>query len=254
MRVLITGASMGIGEAFANVFAEHGHDLVLVARSERRMENLAEKLRTKFKVAVDVIALDLSKMENIDTLVARLQGQPIDCLVNNAGFGAAGEFTKTDWSREHEMIELNISALTYLTKIFAGQMKERRQGRILNVASTAAFQPGPRMAVYFATKAYVLSFTEAVAHELKGSGVTLTALCPGPTSSNFVEAAQITTEKIFNSGTMPTAEEVARYGYQSVMAGKTVAIHGWMNLVLAQSNRLTPRRWVRAITGWLLRA
>ena len=243
---LVTGASLGIGRAFAEVLAENKCDLVLVARSEDKLNDLAKTLRSDHGVNVHVIAKDLSELRSIEALVAELTEKKIkiDYLVNNAGFGLLGFFTETDWEAEHRMIELNITALTYLTKIFAREMTKRGSGRILNVASTAAFQPGPKMAVYFATKAYVLSLTEALANELQGSGVTITALCPGPTESGFQTAAKIKDEPLFNRMKPASSEEVARFGYGAMMKGETIAVHGLLNKIGAKTVGFFPRKMV----------
>src|SRR5206468_12638550 len=169
---------------------------------------------------------------------------PIEVLVNNAGFGLGGEFAETEVTRELEMIQVNIAALTHLTKLFLPAMIRRRSGRILNVASTAAFQPGPLMAVYYATKAYVLSFSEAIADELRDSGVTVTALCPGPTDTGFAVAARLESSRLFNMAKPMSSAAVARVGYEAMKRGKRVVIPGMRNKLLAQSIRVTPRRMV----------
>ena len=177
---LITGASSGIGLDLARLFAKDGHDVVLVARSEGKLREIAAELERDFGMTAHVIVADLAKPDAPQTLVAQLPVD-VDVLVNNAGFGVLGPFVETDLAKELEMIQVNVVALTHLTKLLLPPMVARRRGRVLNVASTAAFQPGPLMAVYYATKAYVLSFSEAIADELRDSGVTVTALCPGPT-------------------------------------------------------------------------
>jgi short-subunit dehydrogenase len=246
---LITGASGGIGYELAQQFARHHHNIVLVARSETKLQQLAQELRATHQVQVTVIPKDLSLPQAVTEVYAELQAKniPIEYLVNNAGFGHFGHFVKNDWTKEAQMINLNIPALTHFTKLCARDMVQRRSGRILNVASTAAFQPGPLMAVYYATKAYVLSFSEAIANELQGTGVTVTALCPGPTESGFLEAAALNDSKLFKDKKLPTAAEVAGYGYQAMMAGKTVAIHGTMNWLMANSVRFSPRKMVTAM-------
>jgi short-subunit dehydrogenase len=246
---LITGASGGIGYELAKQFARYQHNLVLVARSEAKLNQLAEELRAVHRVQIAVIAQDLSQPQAVTSIHASLKAQNItvDYLVNNAGFGDFGFFVETDWAKEEQMINLNIMALTHFTKVFVQDMVQRRSGRILNIASTAAFQPGPLMAVYFATKAYVLSFSEAIANELQGTGVTVTALCPGPTDSGFLEAAALEGSKLFKGKKLPSSAEVAAYGYRAMMSGKTVVIHGTRNWLLANSARFAPRKLVTAL-------
>lgn len=246
---LVTGASSGIGFELANVLAREKHDLVLVARSVDKLSALAADLINKYGTKVTVMANDLSKEEAPWQVFTQLKKENItvDILVNNAGFGDFGPFAETSWEKEKQMIDLNITALTELTKLFLDGMISRRYGRIMNVASTAAFQPGPFMAVYYATKAYVLSFSEAIANELQGTGVTVTALCPGPTESGFVKAAALDDSKLFKNKKLPASREVAEYGYKAMMKGKTVAIHGTMNWIMANSVRFTPRKLVTAV-------
>lgn len=245
--VLITGASSGIGLELARECARHGHDLVLVARRADRLEEAAAELRER--VQVEVVVSDLSQLNACQALYDRLAEREIavDYLVNNAGFGLYGPFVEGDADRQQEMIALNIAALTQLTRLFAADMRARRRGHVLNVASTAAFQPGPMMAVYFATKAYVLHFSEAIDNELKGTGVGVTALCPGSTESEFAETAQADRSLIFTMRTLPTSADVARYGYRVMMGKKRVAVHGLLNKFLVQTVRLTPRNLVTAI-------
>lgn len=247
--VLITGASGGIGWELAGVCAREGHDLVLVARSIDKMNELAASLTNRYGCKVIAIAKDLSLHDSPAEIFSRLQQENIrvDILVNNAGFGEYGLFTETRWNKEAQMIDLNIRALTELTKLFLPSMTGNKYGRIMNVASTASFQPGPLMAVYFATKAYVLSFSEAIANELQGTGVTVTALCPGPTESGFKKAASLEDSKLFNEKKVPSSLEVAEYGYKEMMKGSTVAVHGIKNRIMAASVRFTPRRLVTAV-------
>ncbi|MEC8137374.1 MAG: SDR family oxidoreductase [Pseudomonadota bacterium] len=245
--VLITGASSGIGLELARECTRHGHGLVLVARRADRLEEAAAELRER--VQVEVVVSDLSERNACQALYDRLDEREIevDYLVNNAGFGLYGPFVEGDAARQQEMIALMIAALTQLTRLFAADMRARRRGRVLNVASTAAFQPGPMMAVYFATKAYVLHFSEAIDNELKGTGVRVTALCPGSTESEFAETAQADRSLIFTMRTLPTSADVARYGYRVMRGKKRVAIHGLLNKFLVQAVRLTPRSLVTAI-------
>lgn len=249
---LVTGASSGIGLHLAEELAAQGHDLVLVARRESALQSLAQRLRRQ-GAAVTVIALDLSA--DADALIAELAelGLSPDVLVNNAGFGLFGKHADTDLADEQQLIDLNITALTRLTKQLLPAMLSRGQGRILNVASTAAFQPGPYMAVYYASKAYVLSYSEALAEELRGTGVSVTALCPGPTASGFQDRAAMQDSALVKSKRLPSAQSVARYGVQALMRGRTVAIPGWMNCLMAQSVRFTPRSLVTRMVAFMSR-
>jgi uncharacterized protein len=250
---LITGASSGIGNEFACILAHERFDLVLVARSEDKLNKLAQELIANYKVQVRVVAADLSKPEAADNLYNRLIAENIkvDVLVNNAGFGLMGLFSQTDMAVEQNMIDLNITTLTRLTKLLLPAMLERKSGHILNIASTAAFQPGPNMAVYFATKAYVLHFTEALAYEIKDSGVTATALCPGPTQSGFGKVAKAEDSKAFQKD-LPTASEVARLGIHAMFKGKTFAIHGWQNRMLVFFSRFVSRNMRTRMAGYMM--
>ena len=240
---LITGASSGIGLELAKVHASKGGDLVLVARNKSKLDELKAELENKYKVKVYTIGKDLSVNNSAQEVYEETTKQniQIDYLMNNAGFGDFGMFVETDWSKELQMINLNITTLTQFTKLYLHDMVKRRSGKIMNVASTAAFQPGPMMAVYFATKAYVLSFSEAVDNEVKDKGVTVTALCPGATESGFQAAAAMEESNLVKGKKLPTSKDVAIYGYAQMMKGKTVAIHGLMNWILANSVRFTPR-------------
>lgn len=251
---LITGASSGIGLALARVFAADGVDVILSARSEDRLRELANEVRETYRVKARVIPADLSRPGQAQKIYDRVvaTGWQVDCLVNNAGFGVYGDFAETDWMAEAAMVQVNIVALTQLTKLFLPEMIARGRGKILNVASTAAFQPGPMMAVYFATKAYVLSFSEAIAHELRGTGVHVTALCPGATETGFQRAAGATGSRVFDSRKLPTGADVAVYGYKVLQRQKRVAVHGAINKMLAFGTRLLPRRAVVAITKMLI--
>jgi short-subunit dehydrogenase len=247
---LITGASNGIGLELAKVHASKGGDLVLVARNKSKLDELKTTLENQFKVKVYVIGKDLSLNESAQEVCdeTRKQNIQIDYLINNAGFGDYGMFVETDWQKTSQMIQLNITTLTQFTKLYLQDMVKRRSGKIMNVASTAAFQSGPLMAVYFATKAYVLSFSEAIDNEIKDKGVTITALCPGATESGFQEVAAMEESNLVKGRKLPTSKEVAVFGYAAMMKGKTVAIHGLMNWILANSVRFTPRAIVVKLT------
>lgn len=245
---LVTGASGGIGEANARRFAEDGVSLVLVARSTGKLEALAAEWRAKHGITVTVLPSDLSQVGAADALADAVlaQGLAIDYLVNNAGYGGYGLFAETDQAFEVAMMRLNMESLTVLTKRLLPSIVQRR-GRVMNVASTAAFQPGPYMAVYYATKAYVLSFSEALAEEMAGTGVTVTALCPGPTASGFQDKAAMHASALVNNKRLPSADSVGQAAYRAMMRGQRVYIPGAMNWVMAQSVRFTPRRMVTAL-------
>lgn len=240
---LITGASGGIGLVFAQKLAKERYDLVLVARSEKTLQTLAEQLRSQYDIRVTVLAKDLSRLEAPAEIYEALRGAgtAVDVLINNAGFASYGLFHELDRAKELEMVQLNITNLVALTHLFVGEMVGRGYGRVLNVASTAAFQPGPLMATYYASKAFVLHFSEAIANELQGTGVTITALCPGPTASGFQERAAMQDSKLVQGGLM-SAEAVVEQGYQALISGKVVEIPGLSNKVGAWSARLVPRQ------------
>ena len=244
--VLITGASSGIGLELAKCFAADGCRLILVARSQDALEKLAGDLRRKNHVEVIVLPGDLSQSETPSRIFNELTGRKIsvDILVNNAGFGAIGPFDELPLERQLEMLQVNITALTALTGLFLPGMIKRRRGGILNVASLAGFVPGPGMAVYYATKAFVLSFTEALAGELEGTGLKVTALCPGPTATNFGNVAGSKNVKLIRTRRM-TGEAVARAGHQAFRRGRVVAIPGSQGKLLVALARITPRTFVR---------
>ncbi|HEY4733270.1 MAG TPA: SDR family oxidoreductase [Gemmatimonadaceae bacterium] len=248
---LVTGASSGIGLELAKVLARHGYDLVLVARKRDALEAVAGQIEGQYDVKAHVFAADLRRREAPEAIWDFLRNEaiPVTVLINNAGFGLGGEFADTELTRELEMIQVNIAALTHLTKLFLPAMIKAKSGRVLNVASTAAFQPGPLMAVYYATKAYVLSFSEALAEELRNTGVTVTALCPGPTRTEFASEAGVTNSRLFSLFGAADATDVAEYGFRAMMAGTRVAIPGIKNKIVAQVNRISPR----AITAKVVR-
>jgi uncharacterized protein len=250
---LITGASNGIGLELAKVHASKGDNLVLVARNKTRLDELKAELESKYKVSVYNIGKDLSAANSAQEVYdeTKKQNIQIDYLINNAGFGDFGMFVETDWNKELQMINLNITTLTQFTKLYLQDMVKRGSGKIMNVASTAAFQSGPTMAVYYATKAYVLSFSEAVDNEVRDKGVTITALCPGATESGFQSAAAMEESRLVKGRKLPTSQEVAEYGYKAMMKGKTVAIHGVVNWLLANSVRFTPRALVVKLTRFI---
>jgi short-subunit dehydrogenase len=240
--VLITGASSGIGLELAKCFAADGSRLILVARNREAMEKLAEELRLKNKVEVIVLPADLSLAETPKRIFEKLSAQKIsvDVLVNNAGFGTHGPFVETPLPRQLEMLQINITAMTELTGLFLPGMVQRKRGGILNVGSVAGFQPGPNMAVYFATKAFVLSITEALAEELLGTGLMVSVLCPGPTESNFGNIARGEKVRQIKTSKMPT-DVVAIQGHRAFRDGKVIAVPGIQNHLLIFLNRLVPR-------------
>jgi len=250
---LITGASGGIGYELAKLFARDHYNLVLVARSTDKLNQIAAELQGQFGINVKAIALDLSSAPAAKFLFDQLKREQIalDVLVNNAGFGTFGEFAQTAEDEILGQIQLNVTALTYLTRLFLPGMLERRSGKIMNVASTAAFQPGPLMAVYYATKAYVLSFSEALANEVVGSGVIVSCFCPGATDTGFAKRAGSENSRLFKKIGAMNAATVARDGYRGLMAARTVVISGTQNWLVAESVRFAPRKWVTAVSRWV---
>src|SRR6476620_8549767 len=243
--VLITGASGGIGADMARIFAREGYNLVLVARSENKMQELARDLTKQHNTQITILPYDLvdpAVPEQIFKILAEKQIK-IQLLVNNAGFGEYGFFEEIKLQRELDMMQLNMGAVVILSKLFLAQLPKGEPGKILNVASTAAFQPGPLMAVYYATKAFVLSFSGALANELEDRNVTVTALCPGPTKTGFEQDANLSGSDLFASN-VASAEEVAQAGYKGMMVGDTVVIPGARNKTLAFAVRLAPRSFV----------
>ena len=246
--VLITGASSGIGLELARCFAADGSRLVLIARTTSALDKLAGELRRDYNVEAIVLTADLSLPETPNKIFSELKGRGIvvDVLVNNAGFGAHGLFSELPLQRQLEMIQVNVIALTELTGLFLPGMVERRLGGVLNVASVAGFVPGPGMAIYYATKAFVLSFTEALAGELGGTGVKVMALCPGPTETNFGNIAHVKDARLVRVTRM-SAKEVALQGHRAFRAGRAVVVSGWRNRLLVLLARLMPRLLVRNI-------
>ena len=243
---LITGASSGIGRELARLHAEHGGDLVLVARREDRLDQLADELRAEHGVTVYALARDLSEPGAAASLVADLDRADLapEILINNAGFGSYGAFAGQDLARNARMVRLNVTTLMELTGLLLPRMLRAGRGRILNVGSTAGMVPGPLQAVYFASKAFVNSFSQALAEELRGTGVTVTVLCPGATASEFAAAADLEGSPGF-TGKLPGSREVAEYGYRSLLAGRDLVVHGWrMKLLMHGALRLLPRRLV----------
>jgi hypothetical protein len=250
---VVTGASTGIGSELAKRFAADRRDVVLVARTESRLQALAEELQGRYSIKAHVLAMDLAEGGAARALYDRITelGLRVGWLVNNAGFGSSGRFLDTALGEYESMIGLNIASLSGLCRLFGEDMVARRGGRILNVASMAGFQPGPNMALYYATKAFVLSLSEALVEEFSGSGVTVSVLCPGPTVTEFQKRAQVEETRLFSGGWAMRAERVATIGYDGMMRGRAIIIPGVFNKLLVQGNRLMPRAIVRKVTGKL---
>ncbi len=247
---LITGASSGIGLELARLFAGDGYQLVLVARNGGALRAVSDELRSRFGAEVRVVSKDLSHPSAPVELYQELQGAGIalDVLVNNAGFGGSGPFLQTDWNNEAEMIQVNIVALAHLSKLFLPQIQARR-GKLLNVGSVAGFMPGPFTSIYYASKAFVLHFTEALAEEFNGTGMTVTCLCPGPVQTNFQRRAHAGGSSRANKRLLMDVREVARLGYEGMKRGKRVVIPGWKNRLLTNGLRVLPRNTVTKIVG-----
>lgn len=249
---LITGASSGIGKAFARKLAAQGRNVLLVARSEDNLITLCNELGRMNSIRAQYVAMDLSRPEAPARLFeeAQARGLVVDLLVNNAGFGAMGDFAKTDLERQLNMIDLNIKALVELTYRFLLPMRERKQGSIINVASTAGFQPVPFMATYAATKAFVLSFSEALWEENRPYGITVLALCPGVTETNFFEAARGHKPPV---RVAQTPEEVVDTAISGLARRKSHIVSGWTNFFMVEAERLAPRSWITRAAGRMMR-
>lgn len=245
---LITGASSGIGLELAELFAADGSDLVLVARREDRLKELADRLESEYGVKVHVLPKDLSKPKAPDEIFAHLKKEKIqvDVLVNNAGFGVKGIIPEIDLDKQLDMVQVNVKALTHLTRLFLPGMIERGYGGVLNVGSLAAFQPGPNLAVYFATKAYVLSYTEALAEEIQNPNIQISCLAPGPVRTEFGEKSDLEDSLLFKLSLMDS-EPVVRAGYEGFRKGKVIVIPGLKQQIVPFLNRFTPRTIVRKI-------
>jgi len=252
---LVTGASAGLGRDYARLFAADGHDVVLVARRRERLDELAREIGSTASVTAHVVALDLADPDAPRRLhdELRARGIAIDFLVNNAGFGTTGPFAAADAAKQLEMVQVNVTVLLELTRLLLPDMLARGRGRILNIGSTAGFQPGPFMAVYYASKAFVNSFTEALAYELSGTGVTATVSCPGATATEFAGHAGNAESWLFRLGAADSMV-VAREGYAAMMAGKPMVVHGLTNKLSVQAVRLSPRAAVLGIAARLNRS
>jgi len=241
---VITGAAGGIGYEFALLLAADAYHLILVDNNKEQLLHAQHILESRYGVSVESVSLDLASGEAAEQLVKYINDRKVDVLINNAGFGVKGAFVQTNWKQELALIHLHIITLTQLTKLLLPQMLQAREGKILNVASTAAFQPGPYMAVYYASKSFVLSFTRAVAHEVKGSGVTLTALCPGPTKTNFQKTLGSDDSWLNRHNLLSRADKVALCGYKAMCKGKEVAIPGTLSRVIIFIERFLPVSFV----------
>ena len=241
--VLITGGSGGIGLCLAREFAANGNDIILVSSSEDRLMRAKAELERDYDVSVSYVAADLASHGGADELYRKVSetGKTVDVLVNNAGFGDYAEFVESDWAKQERMVTLNVTTLMHLCHLFGAEMKKRGEGRILNIASCAAFVPGPYMSVYYASKAFVLSFSEALYEELKEYGVYVTALCLGPTTTGFTSAADMGKCTMFKKIKPDTPEAVAKTGYKAVMKGKAVKYHGMPTKLTNLGSRLAPR-------------
>lgn len=252
---LITGATFGIGYKLAKLFAADKYNLILVARNKKRLEQISNELTDKYNINVRTIEKDLAILNSAQEVFEEINQEnlEVECLVNNAGFGNHGKFWETDLKTELDMIQLNITSLVHLTKLFLPKMIENRRGKILNVASTAAFQPGPFMNIYYATKVFVLSFSEALASELKGTGVSATTLCPGPTKTEFQSRAEINNTRLVKTRIMSfmSSEKVAKIGYNGLMNGKRLVIPGLMNRIGVISVKFLPRRLTMSVIRFL---
>lgn len=249
-HVIITGASAGIGETFARTLAAQGQDLILVARRKDRLTELAEELGRQHGIDARVLTADLARPDAAATLADELtaHGWALSGLINNAGFGDRGSFEKMDLERQLAMIQVNVTSLVDLTWRLLPQLRQQGEGFIINVASTAAFQAGPNMAIYYATKAFVLSFSEALHEELRGSGVRVSALCPGATESEFASRANMTDTRLFRSGTMSAEAVVAE---ALARRQRAIVISGWRNRLMVWAGKLSPRWLTRRLAGWL---
>lgn len=245
---LVTGASAGIGKELATIAAEKGKDLVLVARRAETLEALGRALTDRHGVRVEVLPLDLEASEAPERLARALAERRLDVhtLINNAGYGNLGAFHESEPEVLLGMVRLNVMALTHLTRLFLPSMVEKGRGRVLNVASTAGFEPGPLMAVYYATKAYVVSFSEALAEELRGTGVTVTALCPGPVLTEFQSRAGMENSNLFRLGATPP-RPVAEAGYRAMERGRVMVVPGLLNKLGELAVKVSPRAWVRPV-------
>lgn len=244
---LVTGAASGLGFEFSMLLAQDSCNLILVDIDKDKIQDAKKHIQKRHNIQIKIIVKDLSAINAAQEIFASIRNTPIDILINNAGFGLFGPFYKTNWQREYAMLNLHIYTTTQLTKYILNGMVKRRYGKILNISSMAAFQPGPLMSIYYASKAYILSFSQAIANELKGTGITVTALCPGQTKTSFQEV--VSGSHSINKIKFSTASaiDVAKYGYEAMLKGKAVAIPGAFNRFLAIISRLVPRNIATSI-------
>ncbi len=243
---LVTGAASGLGYEFSDLLAKDSYDLVLVDNNEQKLMVAKQKIEENHEVNVYIIVCDLRKPDSVEYVYGQVKDKNVEVLINNAGFGLFGFFAETDWKIEESMIQLHVLTITHLTKLLLKDMIREGRGKILNVSSVAAFQPGPLMAIYYATKAYILSFSEALANEVKGTGVTVTVLCPGQTKTNFQKITAINSKKKqckpnFLSAADPA--KVALYGYNDMISGDSKSVPGILNKLLVLLSGLTPSRF-----------
>lgn len=250
---LITGASAGLGLELARLAARDGHDVILAARSEDRLRAVAAELQAAHRIRARVVAADLGDASAPQRIFDACRDEKVDLLFNNAGFGSNGAFLDLGLGHELDMVQVNVAAVVALTHLFANPMRARGFGRVCNIASTAGFQAGPYMATYYATKAFVITFSEALAHELAGTGVTVTCHCPGATETEFARRAGNDKTALFKRG-VAKADEVAAHAYRATMRGDTLAIHGAKNWIMMESQRIAPRALVRRLAAKLNRA
>lgn len=244
---LITGAASGLGFEFSKLLAKDEYDLILIDIDQKKLVKTKSHIQKEHNIEIEILKKDLCKKDVAQEIFDLVKGKTIDVLVNNAGFGLFGAFSETSWSREFEMLNLHILTTTQMTKLFLTGMVEQNSGRVLNVSSLAAFEPGPLMSIYYASKAYILSFSEAIANELKGTGVTVTTLCPGPTNTGFQEVVSNHSSKNKIKFNMASAKKVAETGYKAMLAGKVLSIPGLLNKIIAFLPRIIPRKTVTSI-------
>lgn len=251
---LITGASSGIGRDLATVFAKEGYDLIITARREKRLKEIKEELEREYNCKIAIFPCDLSQSDapiKLHDFVNNMDVR-INVLVNNAGIGDFGFFKNSDWDKNAAMLNLNITSLTHLTHLFLPDLMSHKKSYIMNVASTAAFQPGPLMSVYYASKHYVLAFSEAIANELADSEVVVSALCPGPTASEFQEVSNMDRSKVFDLFPIASSADVAEFGFRSLMKEKRVAVYGFLNKIGSKITRLLPGTWVTSFVRFIM--
>ena len=245
---LITGATSGFGREFCKLFAQDGHDLIIVSRDRNALESVKDEVEKNHSVTVHPIAVDLGQPEGAEEvhLAVKAKGIEVDFLVNNAGIGEHGFFHETDWKKEFHMMQLNVVSLVYLTKLFLPKMIEKKEGRILNLASIVSLMPNPKMAVYAATKAFVLSFSESMANELKDTGVTITALLPGGSDTDFFDRAHAEDTRMYENTSLDDPYEVAKDGYEAMMSGSRRKVSGTQNKIQAAMSKVVPHQLLAA--------